>query len=314
MKEEKAMGMEALPPVIWQMYHKKSLHELDFFSMTGILDWSKQGDDDQVLEPLVSYLAKWPDEVIFVFEDKMAELLYRLDRPEVARRAYRSDRDFSGDDFLYVRCTALINGRAYYNKISDGREKLNQDMEFEAILYAPAKAWARKHHKDVSEYPHIPSPSYETGSNEECWREENLWTQYALPLGWRIAVPGDWRHEEGENGEDVFYPPDSELTVRITPFHAEKAGKPAPSKVMEEAFLQSLPPESAQSKIKGYALPGFRVKFFEATDPGEGRQVFHIHAGYYTKGELLSVGVYGGSREMCMEGLEILHTLQKKED
>lgn len=305
------MGMEALPPVIWKMYHEKSLHDLDFFSMTSILDWSKQGDDDLVLEPLVSYLAKWPDEVIFVFEDKMAELLYRLDRPEIARRVYRSDLYFSGDAFLYVRCVALINGRAYYNKILDGREKLKPDMEFEAILYAPGRAWARKHHKAAAEYPHIASPCYETGSNKEFWREENLWTEHELPLDWRIAVPEGWKHETGKNGEDIFYPAGSELTVRITSFHAEKAGKPAPAKVMEEAFLQSIAPEAEQVKIKGYALPGFRVKFLEAEGEENGLPVYHIYAGYYAKGELLSVGIFGRNREMCMEGLELLDTIQK---
>ena len=155
--------MKYLPPVIEKMYKEKSLHDLDFFAMTNALDWSQQGNDDLVLEPLIQYLSQWPDEVIFVFEDKMAELLHGLDRPEIARRTYRSDKYFSGDGFLYARCVALVNGRAYYQKILDGRKKLDGDKEFEAILYAPRKAWARKHHKDPSDYPHMASPDYETG-------------------------------------------------------------------------------------------------------------------------------------------------------
>ena len=74
--------MKYLPPVIEKMYREKSLDDLDFFAMTNCLDWSQQGDDDLVLEPLIQYLSQWPDEVIFVFEDKMAELLHKLDSPK----------------------------------------------------------------------------------------------------------------------------------------------------------------------------------------------------------------------------------------
>ena len=306
--------MKYLPPVIEKMYKEKSLHDLDFFAMTNALDWSQQGNDDLVLEPLIQYLSQWPDEVIFVFEDKMAELLHGLDRPEIARRTYRSDKYFSGDGFLYARCVALVNGRAYYQKILDGRKKLDGDKEFEAILYAPRKAWARKHHKDLSDYPHMASPDYETGSNEACWQPENLWTEHDLSLGWKLSVPRDWRQEEGEGGEAVFYPPEGELTVRITPFYAEKSGKPAPAKVMEQAFLQTIPPQAVGMKPENCGLTGFRLRFFENSETEGGRPVHHIYAGYFARGELLSVNVLGRSREECRKAMELLQTLQKTEE
>ena len=305
--------MKYLPPVIEKMYREESLDDLDFFAMINCLDWSQQGDDDLVLEPLIQYLSQWPDEVIFVFEDKMAELLHKLDSPKIARRTYRSDKYFSGDGFLYARCVALINGRAYYQKILDGRKKLDGDREFEAILYAPRKAWARKHRQDPSGYPHTASPDYETGSNQECWKEENLWTEHYLSLGWKLSAPLDWRQEEGDGGETVLYPSQGELTVRITPFHAEKSGKPAPAKVMEQAFLQTIPPQAVVMKPEGYRLAGFRVRFFENRETEGGQNMHHIYAGYFAKGELLSVNVFGRSREECMEALDILQTLQKRE-
>lgn len=144
-------------------------------------------------------------EIANQFEDKMAELLYQLDKPEIALRAYRAGSHFSDDGFLYARCVALVNGRAYYQKILDGRKKLNKDMEFEANLYAPAKAWARKHRKDFAEYPYLPHVSYETGSNQEFWKKENLWSEQTLPLGWQIALPSGWTAKEGENGETVVF-------------------------------------------------------------------------------------------------------------
>jgi len=305
------VDLTKLPPAIAQIYQNKTMHDLEFFAMTGCLDWTKQGDDELVLEPLIQYLAKWPDEILYVFEDKMAELLFKLDTPEVARRAYRTDRNFSGDDFLYVRCVALVNGRAYYNKILEGTKKLDSGMEFEAILSAPAMAWARKHHADPAEYPHLESPCYETGSNEEAWRQENVWTECAMPLGWRMEIPQNWRWEESDGCEQVFYPPDSSLTVRITPFHAEKAGKPAPAKGMEQAFLQTVSPDAAAFKAQGYEVPGFRVKFFEATERTGGSEIFRIYAGYFAKGELLVVNFFGETRKECEEAMKILHTLQK---
>lgn len=306
------MSIAQLPPAIWHIYHNKRMHDLDFFTMTGCLDWSEQGNDDLVLEPLIAYLAKWPDEIVFIFEDKMAELLYRLDSPEIARRTYRTDRCFSGDAFLYTRCVALVNGRAYYNKILDGRKKLDKDKEFEAILSVPARAWARKHHKEPSEYPHTASPCYETGSNEACWSKENLWSEHSLSLGWQISVPGSWKREAGDGGEDVFYPPQSQLTVRITPFYAEKSGKPAPAKVMEQAFLQSVPLEAVQIRPEGYGLSGFRCKFFECMKEEKGEESWHIYGGYFAKGNLLSINIYGRSKDECAAAMRILDTLQKK--
>lgn len=158
-----------LPPAIQKIYEEHNMHDYDFFAMLNALDWSKQGNDDLVLEPLIDYLAEWPDEVIFTFENKMAELLYAIDDPALAKDLYESEY-FSADEFLYVRCVALINGRAYYRAVLNKKKKLHK-MEFEALLYVPAKAWARKHQKDPNQYPHFPEPSYETGSNRELWND-----------------------------------------------------------------------------------------------------------------------------------------------
>ncbi|WP_085833393.1 DUF4240 domain-containing protein [Clostridium merdae] len=157
-----------LPPAIQKICNEHKMFDYDFFAMLNALDWSKKGNDELVVEPLIDYLAQWPDEVIFTFENKMSELLYAIDNPIIAKELYQSDR-FSPDDFLYSRCTALIKGKAHYNAILMQKKKLRKNMEFEALLYVPAKAWAKKHQQDPSQYPHSPQPSYETGSNQELW-------------------------------------------------------------------------------------------------------------------------------------------------
>lgn len=46
---------------------------------------------------------------------------------------------------------------------------------------------------------------------------------YGLPCNWKISMPDNWQGEYAEeDGECVFYPDNSELTIRITPFHAER--------------------------------------------------------------------------------------------
>ena len=42
-------------------------------------DWQFEGDDEKVLEPVISYLSEQSDELIFQFEDVMSELLFNLD-------------------------------------------------------------------------------------------------------------------------------------------------------------------------------------------------------------------------------------------
>lgn len=116
---------------------------------------SKQSDDETVLEPLISFLAKWGDEVIFAFGDKMAELLYALDTREVVDRMDGSGTNtFSNDEFLYARCVALVNGESTYKAVLNGKQKLRWDLEFRPILSVPSKAWARLHNKRRDEYPH----------------------------------------------------------------------------------------------------------------------------------------------------------------
>lgn len=60
-------------------------------------------------------------------------------------------------------------GKPFYNAILKGRRTLKRDMEFEAILYVPMLAWARRHGKSADEYPHLTKVCYETGSNKEGW-------------------------------------------------------------------------------------------------------------------------------------------------
>lgn len=160
------------PPIFIQaIIDNQKMSAVDFFHITdAYLNWDKQGDDEAVLEPLIALLAEWGDDLIFAFEDRMAQILYSLDTRRIANNVYKGEH-FSADDFLYTRCVVLVNGKQYYNDIKRGVRRLGADLEFEAILYAPVCAWARCHLRAPEAYPHVPPVSYETMSNREAWRE-----------------------------------------------------------------------------------------------------------------------------------------------
>lgn len=134
-------------------------------------DWQFEGNDEKVLEPVISYLSEQSDELIFQFEDVMSELLFNLDTRNNFNRCKEVSGYDSDDMFLYSRCVALINGKDYYrNIINNGAPDEIWNMEFEALLYVPQEAWSIKHNADSNEYPHISPLSYETGSNEQGWK------------------------------------------------------------------------------------------------------------------------------------------------
>lgn len=141
-----------------------------FWNTMDLCDWNCEGDDDKVLKPVIEYLSKQDDHTIFEFDNLMSELLYDLDTKKLADQCQKADPLMCDDTFLYSRCVALINGPAYYEKVKSGKKKDLWNMEFESLLYVPAKAWALKHQNSASEYPYFAPLSYETGSNTEGWK------------------------------------------------------------------------------------------------------------------------------------------------
>ena len=141
-----------------------------YWQIIGMLDWKYEGDDDKVLKPAVEYLFKLTDEEIFEFDEIMARLLYNIDSRALAHKLYADETKFSDDAFLYLRCVFIVNGPQLYNQVVRGQiGGVTSDMEFEAILYLPRTAWAKKHKQDESLYPHETKYCFESGSNEALW-------------------------------------------------------------------------------------------------------------------------------------------------
>ncbi len=146
------------------------LTEEGFWRLIDCLDWSKQGDDDAVIEPVVQALADMPTANIHQFEDILAEKLWLLDTRQHAEASTRDkDNDYlSVDGFLYDRCCIVANGKAFYDAVLHDPSKFPTGLSFERLLAVAHLAHERKTGK---EFVHISKKSYETYSNETGWED-----------------------------------------------------------------------------------------------------------------------------------------------
>jgi hypothetical protein len=150
------------------------LAEDTFWSLIDLLDWSNTGDDESVLEPLVSALSGLGKPSIRSFAERLAFCLYSLDTKGHAQHIgvdsfINEAAHFSSDGFLYARCAAVANGRAFYTSVLIDPRRMPKDIEFEALLSAAPTAWERI----TGEYlDHQAGCSYETFSNISGWSSE----------------------------------------------------------------------------------------------------------------------------------------------
>lgn len=148
------------------------LSEKRFWEIIALLDWSKEGNDNAVIEAAVEVLAKSPVRHIYEFEDILSEKLYLLDGIAFARNigenACKSDDEyFSVDGFLYDRCCVVANGREFYEQVLKVPTEMPKDLSFGALLRVAHEAFKRKTDKNMD---YVPAFNYETYSNIEGWK------------------------------------------------------------------------------------------------------------------------------------------------
>lgn len=132
---------------------------------------------------------------------------------------------------------------------------------------------------------------------------------YKLPCDWQISMPDNWQGEY-DNGECVFYPDNSDLTVRMTPFHAEKDGVLAPIEIMKNAYIRTIPISAKLLNENSFVPDGFETKMYEDTLIKENKIIYVIYVGYYSAGELLSVSIWGTNKAECEQVLDILKSIK----
>lgn len=130
---------------------------------------------------------------------------------------------------------------------------------------------------------------------------------YRLTYNWEISFPSDWKGEYDDDGEQfVFYPPDSDLTVRVTPFQALKRGKFAPKEVMRDSFLSSLSDAATPLDMEECAIPGFEWAAFEDVETENSQEIYVAGMGIFGSGLLLVVDIYSENQAECRESLQYI--------
>jgi Protein of unknown function (DUF4240) len=142
--------------------------EDQFWTLIDLFDW-KQKKRADVIHPAVIALSKMPVSAIYLFMDFLSEKLFNIDT-RVHAEAYmnqQTDGYFSADDFLYVRCAAVSEGRTYYEHIEKKPAELSSNIDFEHILYLASEAYKIKTGRY---FDYTPLYNYETKSNKDKWK------------------------------------------------------------------------------------------------------------------------------------------------
>jgi Protein of unknown function (DUF4240) len=118
------------------------------------------------LEKAIQELAKYSTQ-IRDFDAILSHKLYELDGEIFAQAVYGKTETMSVDDFLYVRCYTLAQGKDFYEKIRQN-PSLMPNETFEPLLYLSQKSYELAEQK-TDYYPILSEYHYETYCNAEAW-------------------------------------------------------------------------------------------------------------------------------------------------
>lgn len=158
------------------------MEEERFWSLIGDM----QGDGSEAGRHRL-YLALrrlQPDEILG-FQDRLAEVLHRLDLRSIAKQRWRDVSEsrwlprlpfISADSFLYARCAALAEGRATVEAVLADHSRFRRawDTSAEHLLYVAHEAYEGVSRREWPD-DHVSPYDYETGSNPAGgWKREGL--------------------------------------------------------------------------------------------------------------------------------------------
>lgn len=146
--------------------HSGGMDEEQFWAVIEAFDWSKK-ESDQIMAPAVALLAAMPIVNIYLFADTLAEKLHQLDTRAHGDAYLTNEGDdyLSVDDFLYVRCAVVAEGKEFFEEVVANPAEL-PDLVFEPLLSLAAKAYKMKTGR---EFDYFTAVSYETFSNKRGW-------------------------------------------------------------------------------------------------------------------------------------------------
>lgn len=136
--------------------------------------------------------------------------------------------------------------------------------------------------------------------------------EHRLQCGWIIDLPDDWAAKrDRDDGHYIFFPPDSDLTLHATPFHAEKDGVLAPSDVMRSVYTRTLRPTAAPRELPFCPCDILCTLVYDGTEQSADSSVHFLQAGFFTDGELLCVNIFGTDKVGCEQALSLLGSIRR---
>lgn len=131
--------------------------------------------DGQSIHRIWLRLRALPEQEIVGFDDRLAEVLRRLDQRVIAKQKWRDVSEprwlpripgISADGFLYARCAAVLQGPETVAAIvADPRRfRTRWDESAESLLFVASEAWEAVTGRT---YEHQSPIDYETGSNPD---------------------------------------------------------------------------------------------------------------------------------------------------
>lgn len=146
--------------------------EAKFWDLISMIDRAalERGHAKAAVNPLERALCLEQDvSELMAFEETLAQKLYAIDGEIYARNAGESG--FSDDGFLYMRLFVIAKGRQCHEDVLAHPEKMPKSIYHwcEPLLYVYRYAWARLSGQNASDWPFLPSVSYESGSNPRLW-------------------------------------------------------------------------------------------------------------------------------------------------
>ncbi len=165
---EKLSGATEVEIRFPQKKKKDMFPDAKFWQIIDGFDWDKSNAKG-ILQPAVDQLANLPVVDIYLFEDKLAEKLFQLDTRQhgIAYLKNEPDDYLSVDDFLYVRCAIVAEGKFFFEKVLNDPTELNSELSFEPLLNLASTAYLKKTGRKFNYHSPL---SYETYSNKEGWK------------------------------------------------------------------------------------------------------------------------------------------------
>ena len=129
-----------------------------------------------------------------------------------------------------------------------------------------------------------------------------------------VDLPTNWLMEESEDKDHmIFYPDNSDLTVRVSSLIAETAEKIASASLLENAFIRSVKDlysdatEIKVKSLKGYKALGYKTKYIE-----DSQNVYVINIANIKDGRMIKVDIYSTNEKETTFALEYFYNIKEK--